>query len=219
MASPLDPPQVLVYNFADLRLLHAIETLSNPGGLLALSPSADSAVLACPGLHPGQARCGLSMLPARQASGGRDEPSARRRPSASERRAPLINPAFPRLLLFRPSTPVRCGSSCTTRVAPSLWLRITAAWRRWRCRQTASCWPRRARRAPWCAGLAPGSTLGLMPLGRSWWGGPRPQPPPSRATCSSARLLLSPCLAQASPSHPRPHPLTTQPAGARLLHR
>lgn len=46
--------QVLVYNFADLRLLHAIETLSNPGGLLALSPSADSAVLACPGLHAGQ---------------------------------------------------------------------------------------------------------------------------------------------------------------------
>lgn len=46
--------QVLVYNFADLRLLHAIETLSNPSGLLALNPSADSAVLACPGLHAGQ---------------------------------------------------------------------------------------------------------------------------------------------------------------------
>jgi hypothetical protein len=46
--------KVLVYNFADLRLLHAIETLSNPAGLLALSPSADSAVLACPGLHAGQ---------------------------------------------------------------------------------------------------------------------------------------------------------------------
>ena len=46
--------KVLVYNFADLRLLHAIETLSNPAGLMALSPSADSAVLACPGLHAGQ---------------------------------------------------------------------------------------------------------------------------------------------------------------------
>jgi hypothetical protein len=39
---------------ADLRLLHAIETLSNPQGLLALTPSADAAVLACPGLHAGQ---------------------------------------------------------------------------------------------------------------------------------------------------------------------
>ena len=47
-------PQVLVYNFADLRLLHTIETLSNPAGLLALSPSADQTVLACPGLHVGQ---------------------------------------------------------------------------------------------------------------------------------------------------------------------
>ena len=46
--------QVLVYNFADLRLLHAIETLDNPSGLLALSPSADAAVMACPGLHAGQ---------------------------------------------------------------------------------------------------------------------------------------------------------------------
>ena len=52
--TPSIPQQVLVYNFADLRLLHAIETLSNPAGLLALSPSADSAVLACPGLHAGQ---------------------------------------------------------------------------------------------------------------------------------------------------------------------
>ncbi len=52
--TPSTPQQVLVYNFADLRLLHAIETLSNPAGLLALSPSADSAVLACPGLHAGQ---------------------------------------------------------------------------------------------------------------------------------------------------------------------
>lgn len=45
---------MLVYNFADLRLLHTIETLSNPAGLLALSPSADQTVLACPGLHVGQ---------------------------------------------------------------------------------------------------------------------------------------------------------------------
>ncbi|KAI3432614.1 hypothetical protein D9Q98_004160 [Chlorella vulgaris] len=51
--------KVLVYNFADLRLLHAIETLSNPSGLLALCPSADAAVLACPGLHAGQVRVEL----------------------------------------------------------------------------------------------------------------------------------------------------------------
>lgn len=50
--------KVLVYNFADLRLLHSIETLSNPGGLLAMSPSADQTVLACPGLHVGQVGSG-----------------------------------------------------------------------------------------------------------------------------------------------------------------
>lgn len=48
--------KVLVYNFADLRLMHTIETLSNPAGLLAVSPSADHAVLACLGLHGGQVR-------------------------------------------------------------------------------------------------------------------------------------------------------------------
>lgn len=53
-----------MYNFADLRLLHAIETLSNPGGLLSLSPSADAAVLACPGLQPGQVRRWLHRVAA-----------------------------------------------------------------------------------------------------------------------------------------------------------
>lgn len=46
--------KVLVYNFADLKLLHSIETMSNPAGLVALSPSAERTVLACPGLHLGQ---------------------------------------------------------------------------------------------------------------------------------------------------------------------
>lgn len=46
--------KVLVYNFADLRLLHSIETLSNPTGLLALSPVSDQTVLACPGINCGQ---------------------------------------------------------------------------------------------------------------------------------------------------------------------
>ena len=43
-----------MYNFADLRLLHSIETLSNPSGLLALSAEASNTVLACPGLHQGE---------------------------------------------------------------------------------------------------------------------------------------------------------------------
>ncbi|KAI8470914.1 MAG: WD40-repeat-containing domain protein [Monoraphidium minutum] len=51
--------KVLVYNFADLKLLHQIETLANSRGLVALSPSADAAVLACPGLHTGQVRVEL----------------------------------------------------------------------------------------------------------------------------------------------------------------
>ncbi|KAJ9508692.1 hypothetical protein QJQ45_027976 [Haematococcus lacustris] len=51
--------KVLVYNFADLKLVHQIETLANPRGLLALSSAADSTVLACPGLHTGQVRLEL----------------------------------------------------------------------------------------------------------------------------------------------------------------
>lgn len=46
--------KVLSYNFADLKLLHQIETLGNARGLLALSSAADATVLACPGLHTGQ---------------------------------------------------------------------------------------------------------------------------------------------------------------------
>jgi hypothetical protein len=46
--------QVLVYNFGDLKLLHQIETLSNPRGLVAISSTAESTVLATPGLHTGQ---------------------------------------------------------------------------------------------------------------------------------------------------------------------
>lgn len=51
--------KVLVYNFADLRLLHSIETLSNPGGIIALSAAAEQTILACPGLHVGQVRMEL----------------------------------------------------------------------------------------------------------------------------------------------------------------
>jgi hypothetical protein len=48
--------QVYVYNFADLKLLHQIETIANPTGLCALSPNSTQTVLACPGLHKGEVR-------------------------------------------------------------------------------------------------------------------------------------------------------------------
>ncbi|KAL0287747.1 UNVERIFIED_CONTAM: Autophagy-related protein 18a [Sesamum radiatum] len=44
------------YNFADLKLLHQIETIANPKGLCAVSQVAGSFVLGCPGLHKGQVR-------------------------------------------------------------------------------------------------------------------------------------------------------------------
>ena len=52
--------QVLVYNFADLRLLHSIETLSNLSGLMSFSAQPEHTVLACPGLHAGQV-CARSL--------------------------------------------------------------------------------------------------------------------------------------------------------------
>jgi hypothetical protein len=54
--------KVLSYNFADLKLLHQIETLGNSRGLLALSSTADSTVLACPGLHTGQVRASCTCV-------------------------------------------------------------------------------------------------------------------------------------------------------------
>lgn len=44
--------KVYVYNFADLQLLHQIETSKNPKGLCSLSPS-NANVLAVPGIKPG----------------------------------------------------------------------------------------------------------------------------------------------------------------------
>ncbi|MCO5571502.1 hypothetical protein L7F22_025242 [Adiantum nelumboides] len=48
--------KIYVYNFADLKLLHQIETIANPRGLCALSAASNSIVLACLGLHRGQVR-------------------------------------------------------------------------------------------------------------------------------------------------------------------
>ena len=51
--------RVDLYDLEDLRLLQSIETAANPEGLLSLSVSEDSLVLACPGLHAGQLRVEL----------------------------------------------------------------------------------------------------------------------------------------------------------------
>ncbi|KAJ7551703.1 hypothetical protein O6H91_06G025400 [Diphasiastrum complanatum] len=51
--------KIYVYNFMDLRVVHQIETLSNPKGLCALSSASNSCVLACPGLRGGEVRLEL----------------------------------------------------------------------------------------------------------------------------------------------------------------
>ncbi|KAG0602828.1 hypothetical protein M758_10G044400 [Ceratodon purpureus] len=51
--------KIYVYNFADLKLLHQIETLSNTKGICALSPGPTSCVLACPGQRRGEIRIEL----------------------------------------------------------------------------------------------------------------------------------------------------------------
>ncbi|XP_011033574.1 PREDICTED: autophagy-related protein 18a-like isoform X2 [Populus euphratica] len=48
--------KIFVYNFADLKLVHQIETIANPKGLCAVSHGAGSLVLVCPGLQKGQVR-------------------------------------------------------------------------------------------------------------------------------------------------------------------
>lgn len=57
--------KIYVYNFLDLKLLHQIETLSNPKGLCCLSHHSNTSVLACPGLRRGQVRIehfGLNLI-------------------------------------------------------------------------------------------------------------------------------------------------------------
>ena len=51
--------KIYVYNFADLNLLHTIETISNPRGLCALCADSRSCVLACSGLQKGHVRIEL----------------------------------------------------------------------------------------------------------------------------------------------------------------
>ncbi|XP_051141555.1 autophagy-related protein 18a-like isoform X1 [Andrographis paniculata] len=47
---------VLVYDFADLKSLHEIETIENPKGLCVVTQVAEPLVLACPGLKRGEVR-------------------------------------------------------------------------------------------------------------------------------------------------------------------
>ncbi|KAJ0977701.1 hypothetical protein J5N97_013175 [Dioscorea zingiberensis] len=48
--------KIFVYNFADLKLVHQIETVPNPKGLCAVSQQQGSLVLVCPGGQKGQVR-------------------------------------------------------------------------------------------------------------------------------------------------------------------
>jgi len=48
--------KIFVYNFADLKVLHQIETIANPTGLCEVSHVSGTMVLACPGLQKGQIR-------------------------------------------------------------------------------------------------------------------------------------------------------------------
>nr|GMD40518.1 autophagy-related protein 18A-like [Ipomoea batatas] len=48
--------KIFVYNFADLKLLHQIETVVNPKGLCEVSHVSGCMVLVCPGLQKGQVR-------------------------------------------------------------------------------------------------------------------------------------------------------------------
>jgi WD40 repeat protein len=54
--------KIYVYNLADLKLLHQIETFSNIKGICALSPASASCVLACPGQRKGEIRIELYSL-------------------------------------------------------------------------------------------------------------------------------------------------------------
>ncbi|OAY42305.1 hypothetical protein MANES_09G169300v8 [Manihot esculenta] len=50
------PQKIFVYNFADLKLVHQIETTLNPKGLCEISCTSSPMVLVCPGLQKGQIR-------------------------------------------------------------------------------------------------------------------------------------------------------------------
>ena len=51
--------RIYVYNFADLRLINAIDTCNNPRGLCALNPDSNYAVLATPDRELGSVRINI----------------------------------------------------------------------------------------------------------------------------------------------------------------
>lgn len=51
--------RIYVYNFADLRLIDAIDTCNNPKGLCALNPETNLSVLATPDREKGAVRLGI----------------------------------------------------------------------------------------------------------------------------------------------------------------
>ena len=51
--------RVYVYNFADLRLIDAIDTITNPKGLCALNPDGKNSVLVTPAAQKGFVRVAL----------------------------------------------------------------------------------------------------------------------------------------------------------------
>lgn len=51
--------KIYVYNFSDLKIQHQVDTIANPKGLCALSPTQGNTVMACPGLNKGQVRVEL----------------------------------------------------------------------------------------------------------------------------------------------------------------
>jgi len=65
--------KIYVYNFADLKLVDHIETMTNSRGLCALCPAPQSTVLVCPGLQKGHIRIELydlkktTLIPAHEA--------------------------------------------------------------------------------------------------------------------------------------------------------
>jgi len=65
--------KIYVYNFADLKLVDHIETMTNSQGLCALCPAPQSTVLVCPGLQKGHIRIELydlkktTLIPAHEA--------------------------------------------------------------------------------------------------------------------------------------------------------
>ena len=162
--------KIYVYNFADLNLLHTIETISNPRGLCALCADSRSCVLACSGLQKGHVRIELLTSRARRSS----------------RRTSQRSAASHSISTVRASRPRRSGarlSACGTRGRGS------------GCRSA----PRRRGRGDQSIAFSHDNlfmlvssdhgTIHLFRLGESELPPPPPPPPPSCRPATRARHL------------------------------